>query len=316
MKKILLSILIATTSIISHSQVTNGLVAQYSFNAGDATDDIGSLDGTVNGASLTPDRFGNPNKAYNFHGGDNITLPDNSLLKATTMTVSLWVKIDSLGASNVGSNYIYNIVNSSTNAYFASFSMSLYANNGNYLSVTQNGPSESVLGFSTNLNTGGWQHFVLGIETDSIKMYIDGVKQWSQYKAFDPIFNSDPVAIGVSGNTTYTGYLNGNVDDIKVYNRMLTDAEVVQLYNDVDPTLSVNEFSENETMKIYPNPANEILNIKLENPTSISIVNIVGEEVYQGTVNANSTIDISGFSSGIYFIKDLNNGQVIKFIKK
>jgi len=316
MKKQFLILIISCTTIISYAQVTAGLVAQYSFNAGDATDDIGSLDGTVNGASLTPDRFGNPNKAYNFHGGDNITLPDNSLLKASTMTVSLWVKIDSLGASNVGSNYIYNIVNSSTNAYFASFSLSLYANNGNYLSVVQNGPSESVLGFSTNLNTGGWQHFVLGIETDSVKMYIDGVKQWSLFKTFAPIYNSDPVAIGVSGNTTYTGYLNGNVDDIKVYNRMLTDAEVVLLFNAADPTLGINEFSENESMKIYPNPANEILNINLENPTSISIVSIVGEEVYQGDVNGNSTIDISGFSSGIYFIKDLNNSQVIKFIKK
>lgn len=316
MKKLLLSILVSSASLLTNAQVTAGLVAQYSFNSGDATDDIGSLDGTVNGASLTSDRFGNSNKAYNFHSGDKITLPDNSLLKANTMTVSLWVKIDSLASSNVSSNYIYTIVNSSTNAYFASFSMSLYTSNNNYLSVVQNGPTESVLGFSTNVNTGGWQHYVLGIETDSVKMYIDGVKQWSLFKTFDPIYNSDPVAIGVSGNTTYTGYLNGNVDDIKVYNRMLTDAEVVLLFNAVDPTLGVNEFSENETMKIYPNPANEILNLELENSTTISIVNMLGEEVYQGNVNANSSIDVSGFSSGIYFIKDLNNGQAIKFIKK
>jgi hypothetical protein len=38
----------------------SGLVSRYSFDAGDATDDEGSNDGTVTGATLTADRFGNP----------------------------------------------------------------------------------------------------------------------------------------------------------------------------------------------------------------------------------------------------------------
>lgn len=96
----------------------------------------------------------------------------------------------------------------------------------------------------------------------------------------------------------------------------LTIDATAHFSEDCSAELSLNEFSEIETMKIYPNPANEILNIESEISTTISIINMIGEEVYQGNVYSNSTIDVSGFSSGIYFIKDLNKNQVIKFIKK
>lgn len=45
-------------------------------------------------------------------------------------------------------------------------------------------------------------------------------------------------------------------------------------------------------------------------------IDILGEEVYLGNVNSISTIDVSEFASGIYFIKDLNTSSVVKFIKK
>ncbi len=85
---------------------------------------------------------------------------------------------------------------------------------------------------------------------------------------------------------------------------------------DCTGTLGIDNKKLNDQLNVFPNPANEILNFELKNPTAISIINMIGEEVYQGNVNSNSTIDISEFSSGIYFIKDLNNGQTFKFIKK
>ena len=49
----------------------NGLMAWYKFN-GNASDSSGNGNhGTVNGATLTSDRFGNANKAYYFNGVDN-----------------------------------------------------------------------------------------------------------------------------------------------------------------------------------------------------------------------------------------------------
>jgi len=70
-----------------------GLVAYYPFN-GDANDASGNgNNGTVNGATLTIDRFGNTNAAYSFDGNDYI-LASASSLPTAERTVSLWFNTD------------------------------------------------------------------------------------------------------------------------------------------------------------------------------------------------------------------------------
>ncbi|MFA7381016.1 MAG: LamG-like jellyroll fold domain-containing protein [Bacteroidia bacterium] len=240
MKKTLLITITALIAGVANGQVTNGLVAKYSFNSANANDEVGSNHGTVNGANLTTDRFGNANKAYNFINGDYITLPNAAVLKSATMSISLWAKIDSFATSNVVTNYIYSIVNSTTNAYFATLCLSVYTPNGKYLSVSQNGPTESVLGFSANAAPSGWQHYVIAIDQDSMRMYIGGQKEYSVYKGFALNYTSDSIYIGQSGNTNYPGNLNGSVDDIKVYNRVLNATEVSSLFNEPNPVVNLN----------------------------------------------------------------------------
>ena len=316
MNKKLLFVVCVLVSVISISQVESGLVAKYSFNTGTAIDEVGVNDGTVNGAVTTSDRFGNPNMAFNFINGDYITLPDAAVLKSDTMTVSLWVKIDSIAPSNVGTNYIYSVVNSTTNAYFAAFSMSSYSANSNYLCVSQNGPSESSLGFSTNPSTGSWQHYVMAIDNDSIWMYIDGQLQWSYLKDFVVTYSSDSVYIGISGNTTYYGNLNGDVDDIRVYNHVLTQVQVDSLFNEQDPLLGagINDATSFD-FQIYPNPASTELTILSDVPTEFRIVDMQGTVIKTGIIQQSAYIDISFLANGIYFILT-QNGQAAKFIKQ
>jgi hypothetical protein len=235
------NLLLAAAIIISgltYSQVTSGLVAKYSFNSGNANDEIGTNHGTVNGATLSADRFGNTNKAYNFINGEYITLPDNPTVKSSVMTVSLWVKINGYNPGANNQNFIYSIVNSTTNAYFGAYTMCVYSS-GEYLSVNQNNPSQNLTGISTNSNSGNWQHYVLSMDNDSLIMYIDNQKQWSYFKGFTTTYSADSVYIGASGNTTYSRFLNGSVDDIRVYDRVLTPAEVTALYNEPNPVVSL-----------------------------------------------------------------------------
>ena len=79
MKKLLFLLVICLSSN-AFSQIpnyvpSNGLIGYWPFN-GNANDESGTgNDGTVNGATLTADRFGNANAAYDFDGvNDNITL--------------------------------------------------------------------------------------------------------------------------------------------------------------------------------------------------------------------------------------------------
>jgi hypothetical protein len=69
---------------------TNGLIGYWPFN-GNANDESGNNNnGTVNGATLTNDRFGNANKAYAFDGvNDKIVSTINNPLQAN-WSVSFW----------------------------------------------------------------------------------------------------------------------------------------------------------------------------------------------------------------------------------
>ncbi len=69
---------------------TGGLVAYYPFN-GNANDVSGNgYNGTVNGATLTTDRFGNPNSAYNFNGNFQSILTNIVQTNINAYSVSVW----------------------------------------------------------------------------------------------------------------------------------------------------------------------------------------------------------------------------------
>jgi N-acetylneuraminic acid mutarotase len=89
------------------SQITaslaNGLAAWYPF-CGNPNDESGNgNDGIVHGASLTSDRFGNTNSAYQFNGiSDSIRVADAPELNIRTgqsFSIALWLKQDTLNSA-------------------------------------------------------------------------------------------------------------------------------------------------------------------------------------------------------------------------
>src|SRR5450631_3327069 len=85
------------TNANAQSFLTNGLVAYYPFN-GNANDASGSgINGTVNGATLTQDRFGIANAAYSFNGANNyISFAGVPTSQVDNWTMTAWVKPASL----------------------------------------------------------------------------------------------------------------------------------------------------------------------------------------------------------------------------
>jgi len=84
-------------------------------------------------------------------------------------------------------------------------------------------------------------------------------------------------------------------------------------------TLGINEFKATSQVKIYPNPASNILNIELNQKALLqgfTIVNILGNKMDCKQINDEKSYDISALSSGVYFIVSNENNQIIgKFIK-
>ncbi len=200
---------------------TNGLVAYYSFN-GNANDLSGhGNNGIVAGATLTADRFGNPNSAYYFAGdGSDISIPDSPSLDMTNaLSLTAWVKIEAGGLAQP--RILHKHV----------FDLDLSDTSGNPqlgLSI-QNYPSGGASVGNAPLQSGQWTFLAGTYDRQTLRLYTNGMLA-AQVSANVPIdTNALPIGIGrnlESGSDWFKGY----IDDVRIYNRALLSNEVAQLY--------------------------------------------------------------------------------------
>jgi hypothetical protein len=74
------------------------------------------------------------------------------------------------------------------------------------------------------------------------------------------------------------------------------------------------DYKENNTIDIYPNPSDGIINIDIENinNATIEIYDVNGTLIFSKALNSNfEKIDISGFSGGLYLVKVKQDSTVI-----
>jgi hypothetical protein len=85
-------------------------------------------------------------------------------------------------------------------------------------------------------------------------------------------------------------------------------------------TTGIEDLSLNNSVKIYPNPADKNLTIAMETPfQTIEVSNILGEVVYSAQINVNELqLDVAAYCTGVYFVKLQGKEGVVtkKFVKK
>ena len=114
---------------------------------------------------------------------------------------------------------------------------------------------------------------------------------------------------GSSTVTTYYNFTKGTAAD---HQTPATDANFSTITLNWVPAsgVGIDEESENPQFSIYPNPSDGIFNVELSNVNTIKVLNTLGSVVYQEKINANetkTTIDLSNFANGIYFIAVMND---------
>jgi hypothetical protein len=104
------------------------------------------------------------------------------------------------------------------------------------------------------------------------------------------------------------------IDDLKIYDGALTASQVTEVYTNNDlTTASIENSSEINLFKVFPNPANEKVTISnIEAGSTVSLVDLSGKIISQTTANSSSlTIPISDFNAGVYFVRVMSeNGAV------
>jgi len=204
----------------------NGLVAYYPFN-GNANDESGNgNEGTVYGAQLTDDRFGNSESAYYFDGNaDRINVPHDSVQNTELLTVSMWVKPDPI--QNQG--WIH-LVWKNTVGGADGFSCLLYPDNRPYATIGGYSPDRWIF-TSTALAANEWNHVVFQYDGTNNKIFINGELDTitSNNSSITP--SSRPMQIGGAAyNDQYS--FRGILDDIKVYSWALSENEIQELYSE------------------------------------------------------------------------------------
>lgn len=208
---------------------SNGLVAYYPFN-GNANDMSGyGNNGSVNGATPSVDRFGNENSAYKLDGiNDYILVSNKSQLNFNKGTISFWLKTSSNALMQPLKKINYN------DASGEQFGFTIN-NSKNHFDVKQNSNCVAGQGWllansTSPINNNQWHHIVGIIDSNVIKFYADGVviSQSALSQVGSDVCTGD---INIGRNwSTYPEWFDGLIDDIAIWNRVLTEDEIKGLY--------------------------------------------------------------------------------------
>lgn len=210
------------------------LVAYYPFS-GSAMDESGHAHhGTVGGPVLAPDRFGSANSAYSFDGiDDHIDLgPDEDLKFTSSFSICAWIRIDDFDYPT-GWGTIFGNNRSDYDPYYA-YTLSVRGTGLDFNLRNTDKVNHNLQLSADSLQTGTWSMVTA--------VYDAGSRIWSGYLDgrffLSRTFGGELVNAGVFRSTIGAGYagvrgygsvFRGDIDDVRIYGRTLSQAEIVAL---------------------------------------------------------------------------------------
>lgn len=209
--------------------VLTNLISYWNFN-NDITDQIGSYDLTNNGASLTSDRFGSGNSAFNYQKAGTPTdqyMWNNSYFNffgKSACTIACWIKRNS---TITGTEYIMSIPRTSIN--FNGFDIELQNSNAVVSIVTSAG--NFFFKLPTPITNGVWYFLVATYDGTNMKFYKDASLIGAEPVTGTMLAGENDQEINFGRLGTFGSYLSDtDIDQAYVYDRALIQGEIDLLY--------------------------------------------------------------------------------------
>ena len=299
--------------------IDSGMVLFLPFS-GNANDYSGNNNhGSVNGATLSEDAFGNDSCAYSFDGsGDYISISNfGAVIPEDEITVAFWTKINKVKSQNV----YFLVPNSNSNRFSGEI---FYSHNGVSTTFMDHGNigGGGRLAINNTTFNSDWHHYTY-ISSKSggyQKLYEDGTltKTVNSSTSFNQVQNKD-LQIGGSASL----YLDGYVDEFRVYNRVLSQSEIDSLQTATSCGLAGVHDVHGEELKasLYPNPNNGSFTIYIPdanntNPYSYSVFNAAGQEIASGDVSSvENKLQLADVNAKGYYTVKLYNESSFKTFK-
>jgi len=207
------------------NELLGDLVSEWTFNNPSlpGEDTWGNNDGTVYGAATYKTKadgvclYGG---CYSFDGSNNyIDIPDSSDLDISSeITLSVWVRRSLISTSNQGI-----LAKEDTGGY----ALVLNYGTGDH-KITFVSPNISTRKTTNAISDYNWHLIVCTIDesSSSLKFYLDGALDSSQGTVGALGANASPFFIG----RRLTGYFNGLIDGVRIYNTVLSSSQIKEQY--------------------------------------------------------------------------------------
>ncbi len=326
------------------ASLTQGLVGYWPF-CGNANDESGNgHHGTPVNVSFSNDRFGNPNSAANFPNGNTTSeIMIGTELNPSVFSISAWVR--QTGQRSDGFHTVITKIDQVTPP--------ILPPNNFLIQQSAPDPSQSLafgLGGNNLWQLGGnfgsgsvslndWHHIVATFNGSISRTFCDGILKDSSI--IQDFYNpASFLSIGDRHNGPNIEFnWWGDLDDIAIWNRALSQSEISQLYNQgicqtsitVTDTLLIhtgitayNPVAYQNTLKVWPNPGNQDITLDAGNLSSMQgwkykVANGLGQMVVNETAisQQQTLINLSTWGgNGIYYLHLINPQGIAVEIKK
>ena len=201
-----------------------------------------------------------------------------------------------------------------------------YTNEGSVLVPTlwENGTQQSLGSGSSNTYAGsvfvsGSDVYVAGYESNGTRLVATLWKNGVAQDLTDGTVVAVAYSVFVYGSDVYVA---GSEDDSAILwkNGIPINLSGSSGYGEgfsvfVTGSLGTGDISKNN-FTLYPNPAQDVLNIQAIEPTTLQLYSLQGRLLQEIEADQNTQVDISGLASGIYFLKEMNGSTAYKVIKE
>ncbi len=236
------------TLLANTVDLATGLVAHYSLAGNGVDSSGGGFNGVNLGAAAATDRFGHPSSALRFNGSTSYVLCDNILndvfcAPIAKFTVAGWARATVMGSFASGKGYI---IGKNAGGNLGPYMWGVGHYDGLvYATIFSDTAANNFIGLTSPMGVNEWFHFAMVFdgslpELERLKLYVDG----TSYNA--TVFrhvgtlsttttpSQQHLTIGASHAANAplapANFFTGDIDDIRIYNRAFTQAEVQALY--------------------------------------------------------------------------------------
>ncbi len=237
----------------------------------------------------------------------------------SAFTITGWYKLSA-------TYNVRTLVSNASSSYPDGFNLYLNASNGQFTFQTGNGTVSTISASSTtgNHTPGEWVHFAVVVDktNGTCDFYIDADNVTCSDQIRTDLGTNSDIYLGRTTNNQHKLY--GYLDDVRIYNVLLSESEISAVYNLLAKSggnIPSKPETENSVITMYPLPVKDNVYINnLNSVVRIELINLTGEVVEQFEINNvdEYIVELNEYKSGVYYIRFIkeNESSEIRMIVK